>query len=273
MKIKTLIKHVVPPVLIHFKNLVINGKPKFAYSGNYANWQAAKKESKGYEADNILEKCKQALLKVKNGDAVAERDSVLFDKVQYSWPVLAALQHITLANNGHLNVLDFGGSLGTTYFANKFFLNGLTTLSWTIVEQEHYVTCGKKYFENNELKFSYSIDESLNKNSNLILSGVLQCLDKPFDYLKQFLTYNFKYILIDRTAFINDKQRITILNIPAYIYQASYPLWFFNEEEFLAIFTEKYELLADFDSEVDGTMQSEDKKQLYWKGYFFKLKS
>ena len=32
---------------------------------------------------NVLEKCKNALLKVKNGEAAYERDSVLFNQIQY----------------------------------------------------------------------------------------------------------------------------------------------------------------------------------------------
>lgn len=42
----------------------------------------------------------EATLKVKRGEAVFERDSVLFDEIQYSWPVTAAL-----IRNGRLHLL------------------------------------------------------------------------------------------------------------------------------------------------------------------------
>jgi len=42
--------------------------------------------STGYDSERILGKVRDSLLKVKRGEAVYERDSVLFDKVQYSWP-------------------------------------------------------------------------------------------------------------------------------------------------------------------------------------------
>ena len=61
----------------------------------------------------------RALIKVKNGDAVFERDSVIFDKIHYSFPLLSALSLTALNHNSTLNVLDFGGSLGSAYFQNK----------------------------------------------------------------------------------------------------------------------------------------------------------
>ena len=45
---------------------------------------------------------------MKNGEAVYERDSVLFDEIQYSWGLLAGLQKAALENDGKLCVLDFG---------------------------------------------------------------------------------------------------------------------------------------------------------------------
>ena len=40
---------------------------------------------------NIFEKTKQSLLKVKNGEAVYERDSVLFDKKEYPYAIISSL--------------------------------------------------------------------------------------------------------------------------------------------------------------------------------------
>jgi hypothetical protein len=59
---------------------------------------ALNQQSHGYDNDTILKKCKDALLKVKNGEAVYERYSVLFDKVQHSFPVLAGLLRAAIAN-------------------------------------------------------------------------------------------------------------------------------------------------------------------------------
>ncbi len=57
--------------------------------------------------------------------------------------------------------------------------------------------------------------------------------------------------------------------VPEHIYPASFPCWFFNEEEFLNFFLHKYELVADFNSSDENAI-TRDNKKLYWKGFFFK---
>ena len=119
-KIKNTLKAFIPPIIIaalrRLRNLSQN---QVIWSGNYTTWEEAQAKCSGYDSDNILEKVKTSLLKVKNGEAVYERDSVLFEDIQYSWAVLAGLQRAALENNGNLCVLDFGGSLGSSYYQNK----------------------------------------------------------------------------------------------------------------------------------------------------------
>ena len=152
MKIK--LKHLLPPIFISLYKKIFPKKPNAGmWSGNYTTWKNAKENCSGYDAANILEKCKKALLKVKNGEAVYERDSVVFDKIQYSWGLLVGLQKAAIKSNNKLCVLDFGGSLGSTYYQNKAMLSGLKKLEWCIVEQAHFVDCGNQNFENEQLKF------------------------------------------------------------------------------------------------------------------------
>ena len=275
MAIKSVIKQLLPPIILHTKQLITKKKTKQNFSGNYQSWVAAQKESSGYDANNILEKCKQSLLKIKNGEAVYERDSVLLNKVQYPWPVLVALQHIAIANHKNLSVIDFGGSLGSTYFQIKKFITNLNQLNWTVVEQNQFVTCGKTFFEDQELNFEYSIKAALAKQKShcIMLSGVLQYLENPYQFLNEVLSHNFEYILFDRTSFIDEKQCITVQNVPNQIYEASYPTWFFNEPDFLKVFETKYEQLSSFNSNFDGDFLNENGKKVQWKGFFFKLKT
>src|ERR1700710_2101728 len=119
-------KQFIPPF---FFTLVKKGG-KYGWKGGYKNWQDAGNSSYHYDDAEILEKVKQALIKVRNGEAVFERDSVLFSEIQYSWPLLSALLWIITINKGKLKVADFGGSLGSTYFQNRKFLLGASVLQW-----------------------------------------------------------------------------------------------------------------------------------------------
>jgi putative methyltransferase (TIGR04325 family) len=255
----------------------IKRKKRAAYGwfGDYKTWAQAANDSKGYAADNILEKTRTALLKIKRGEAVYERDSVTFDTKQYPFPVISSLLYIATANSNKLNVIDFGGSLGSTWFQVKDFLNNLSPVCWNIVEQQEYVTCGRELFEDEKLKFNYSIEECINlqKPNVILLSSVIQYLEKPHDFLQSLLAYEIEYILVDRTAFIkSDKDRLTRQIVPPEIYEATYPAWFFNEKRFLSHFVPKYEIIAEFTSYVEGesVIQIDNRPIGYDKGFLLK---
>lgn len=241
--------------------------------GNYPDWASAEKLCTGYNSENILETVKNAVVKVKNGDAVYERDSVLFDEIQYSQPLIDAFKKIAKENSQLLDVVDFGGSLGSSFFQNRSFLSDIKQLRWSVVEQKHFVDSGKQYIEGEQLKFYYSIDDALivQKPQVLFLSSVIQYFEKPYDLIEKCLTYDFDYIIIDRTAFIeSENERITIQIVPEFIYKASYPAWFFNEEKFINAFAPYYKLINEFDSKFDPREQLDDKVWSYRKGFTFK---
>ncbi len=261
-----MIKDFLPPIAVRLLTGLLYG-----WSGNYSTWQEAQKKCPGYNSDIIFNKVKNALLKVKNGEAVFERDSVLFDKVQYSFPLLSALSQAALNSNLKLNVLDFGGSLGSAYFQNRNLFKHIEEFKWNIIEQEHFVTEGKKTFENNELSFYYTIDECLmNQKINVLLLGsVLQYIKKPYNLLDDLLSKKMEYIIIDRTpVFVSDDERITIQKVPKKIYEAQYPCRILSENKIIDKITKSgYELI--FDSESNERMNL---KEAHLKGYFFKLK-
>ena len=83
-KIKEIIKILIPPIIsILYRKIGSNQSLK--WSGRYAKWDDALMQCTGYENDSILEKCKISLLKVKNGEKAYERDSVVFDQIDYCW--------------------------------------------------------------------------------------------------------------------------------------------------------------------------------------------
>lgn len=255
----------IPPALMN----VLRGLRGITWSGNYASWAEAQKVSTGYDQKAILESVKDSLLKVKNGEAAYERDGVLFDEIQYSWPLLAILIWITTQSNGKLNLVDFGGSLGSTYFHHRLFLDSLPKLFWNIIEQKHFVDAGKKYFENESLKFFYDIESCLRTSSpnTILLSSVIQYLEKPYELLRKIKSMGFEFIVFDRTPFAKGgKERLTVQKIPASIYKASYPCWFFDKRKFLAILNDKYELIAKYDALDKANIPST------FEGYLFRSK-
>ncbi|TGK79437.1 methyltransferase, TIGR04325 family [Leptospira bourretii] len=223
------------------------------FYGNFSKWEDAVKQCSGYASEGILEKVKNSLLKVKNGEAVYERDSVLFDEIHYSLPLLVSLLYVSSENNGKLNLLDFGGSLGSTFFQNRKFLNGLSFCKWSIVEQPHFVRCGIEHFQNEKLAFFNTIKEAVKENRpNVILfSSTIQYLENPQSILEQVSELNFDYIIFDRTPLIygNVEERIMIQRVPEEIYKAEIPIRFMNYRTLLSFVNKSYELFSEFDAD------------------------
>lgn len=231
---KKIAKSFIPPIFLE-----ITRKLRFSdegWQGNYRSWHEAAQDSDGYSDQKIFNLVKQAAMMVKNGEAVYERDGIIFDRIQYSWPALSGILLAAARNGGNLNVIDFGGGLGSSYFQNRKFLNYINLHSWNVVEQKHFVEFGNKHFADEKLSFSISIEECLKASApdTFLLSGVVQYLESPFELLKRIAGIKLNLLIIDRTTFINgSKTRIAIQKVSKLISGASYPIWLFNEKEFL----------------------------------------
>jgi len=238
----------LPPVLfIRLKSLLKRG---IYYSGLYPSWSSARSLASGYDAAHILERVKAATLKIKAGEAVSERDSILFDRIDHPFPVLSGMLRAAMENGNRLSVLDFGGSLGSTYYQCRSFLTVIEALHWNIVEQEHYVRCGRECFETEQLRFYYTIAECMKsaEPNAALLSSVLQYVPEPGAVLTELVQSGIKYIVFDRTPFSDlETDRLTIQHVPPSIYPASYPCWVFGQTRFLRVFHGRYELVAQFD--------------------------
>lgn len=259
-------------------------KPKLASKSNTENvapitweiagdtWDEVNALCTGYATDEILNKCKESLHQVKTGQAEYERDSVLFDSKQYSTGLLVGLL-LASKDNKTLNVLDFGGSLGTTYFQNRDILEGVH-INWVIVEQPEFVKVGREHFQSENLKFCISVQEALLnfKPDVIILSGVLQCINLPSIY-EELINVGARYILVDRTSFNKKGQKLIVKqNVPEYIYKASYPMHVFEKNEFLSKFV-TYENLMEFPSYCEPSEFYINKDVIIeWLGFVFKKK-
>ena len=234
MTLKELVSLLSPPLLLQVYGRLRPGAPRL--SGEYRSWEEAVSASTGYGDDMILEKTRLALLKVKNGDAAYERDSVVFADIQHAWPLLAGLLWVAARSGGTLNVLDFGGSLGSTYFQNRAFLRRVPGVLWNIIEQPRHVETGRQWFEDECLRFYFRVEDCLAETQPnvILLSSVLQYLEHPYELLGQLLRLPCDHVIIDRTPIWGGPaDRLCVQYVPRRIYRASYPSWIFSEQRLL----------------------------------------
>lgn len=248
---KEILKLLCPPILQKTITAIRNNQIRF--SGDYASWNEAQKDSTGYDTQQIAQQVLESSRKVTTGEAIFERDSVCFFEENYRWPLLSCLLLIANNQKNQLSITDFGGALGSLYFQHRALLSSINQLNWSVVEQPHFVDMGQKEFQNEELNFHFTLAESIQSTSSntVLLSSVLQYLEYPQELLKQIAEMRIHYILIDRTPFIDsDRDRLTVQSIPKNIYAASYPAWFFSAIKFDRLMQELgYQCICNFDCE------------------------
>jgi putative methyltransferase (TIGR04325 family) len=143
--------------------------------------------------------------------------------------------------------VDFGGSLGSAYWQHRRFLDPLD-VRWAVVEQPHFVARGRERFTDARLSFheTTAAARAASGAQLLLLSSVLQYLERPYDALAQFIDEGFPFVLIDRTPLLADRDRLTVQRVPRWIYPASYPCWFLSRARLLAAVAPRYEVVAEF---------------------------
>jgi putative methyltransferase (TIGR04325 family) len=242
-----LLKELAPPILHSLRWYSF----KYGWKGHYKTYEEAKQKCKGYDEDHILNRIIETTHKVKNEEVAYERDGILYDTVQMNFPLLKTLLYIASKNNNELTLIDFGGSLGTTYYQNYPYLKHLKKIKWCIIEQPKFVEAGKKHFENEHIKFYGSIQECMAENDPqlFLICSVLQYIEKPYQLLDEVVNTKIPYIMLDYVGYNNrNSDRITIQHVPPVFYgiEASYPCYFFNRAKIQDKLCERYEKEHDF---------------------------
>jgi putative methyltransferase (TIGR04325 family) len=238
-------QRVLPPILWNALRQASGRTLRF--DGPYPDWSGALARCEGFESPEILQQVRAATLEVINGEAAFEQDGIAFRDAKEPGAALASLLLAAACDGGELSVLDFGGALGSHYLRWRPFLDAVPTLRWCVVEQPHFVSCGRELFGAKEAPvFVERIAAAAEYRPNAVLaSSVLQYLSEPHAALSELLSLAPRVIVVDRTPFsLGDRDMILRQRVPASIYRASYPMWLFSWPEFARRLEAEYDLIG-----------------------------
>ena len=220
----------------------------------------AASRSDGWSSKAIIDKTLPNALKVRDGLIAFEQDGVVRKTIVYS-PTILAFLHLVHARSNHIiNLIDFGGGLGTNYFQNRKILKRLpnTKIRWNVVEQDTFADLGMTHFANTELTFNKTLEDLLSGPPShfggLLFSGSLQCVPTPFSLLEEAIEAGINIIAMDRLLLSPTRQHAVYIQHPDpnIYYSASYPVWCFAKDVFIAWFGYRgFKLVEHFTSDPD----------------------
>ena len=259
MTLKKFVMNCVPPILLE-KTRKMRGFVVF--DGDFKTWANAQAHSTGYDAPLILSKVRNAVQQVVDGKAAYERDSVVFQTLEYEMPLLACLLYVAASNDQRLTVADFGGSLGSTYLQHRSAIPVNIKLRWNVVELPHFVKCGRENYTTDQLAFYDTLEEceAAENPDVILLSSVLHYLPDPHAFMRSLLKLKARFILIDKTPLFDSPDRLTVQNVPSSIYKASYPAWFLNASRLLNEIADRFKPMIEFDSVYAYRLDGQDVK-------------
>jgi putative methyltransferase (TIGR04325 family) len=225
-KLKSLLRNILPYCLVtHLQQRRSDLRFEFGYS----KWEEVVARSSGYSKSNILDTVEKSVREMIASGRGWERDGVLFSAIRLSHPVLSSLL-LAIKPDQTLDVVDFGGGLGTTYFQNIDVLSkNDVRVKWTILEQDNFVAVGSELFKSNfSLNFVEFNDSFTQANPDILLFGSVLCyLENPYEILVEAIKRcNFPdFVVIDRTLFVEESENVYGVQIvSSNIYRASLPL-------------------------------------------------
>lgn len=229
---------------------VRNSKSHLEYSGPYDSWESAVQNSVGYESEVVLEKVALAVRRVLSGHAAYERDGTCFSVKPEKDTLSQILENKAVSKS---KIVDFGGSLGSSFISNRNLLQ-LREVEYIVIEQENFTHAGRDIANEFQLPILFEsklVNENLQDVDILVLSSVLQYLENYEEVIRQLISFKPKSVIIDRTPFIDGESQIFVQENNGY-YQpkVSYPVRHLNEGSLIKCLTGykvAMEWLSDFD--------------------------
>lgn len=260
------LRRFTPPLVI---DLVDRWNPRaIRLDDTVKTWAEALAASDGYASQVVAERVAVATREVVGGRAAFERDGVAFAAAEFNWPVITHLLWVA-AEKGRLRVIDFGGSLGSIFWQHRSFFRNVSEVSWTVVEQPHFVAKGRAEFETPQLHFA-TFDELLSRPVEadiVLLSSVLQYLPEPIMVTELLTASGAEYVLIDKTPVIERADSVVaVQKVPKSIYPVSYPLWLFSSSDLDRITPKPWKARAMWD--CPGPHRTKNGIGVTWKGRF-----
>lgn len=251
--VKALARRVTPPLIWDAASRVRRRAVPAVFDGPLTSWAEAEALATGWESPAIVDKTLALSLKMRDGEIAFQQDTLVHERVTYSPTILAFLARAS-ATGTPLDIIDFGGSLGTNYYQNRAIIapaEARGSLKWRVVELPKTVALGRKHFANETLRFyddwQSAADEA--HDPKMLFTGSFQCVPDPLTLLDEVAGRHIPLIAFDRLLVSPAAaHEVYVQRPPARYYAATMPVWCFSRSAFEAEMAARgYDLIAEFE--------------------------
>ena len=238
MKIKYLIKRLMPAVLLDFYRSV----PRKVWRGSYRNFSEIPKSALGTRSDNWADAGLNTAQDASAQGGLLDLHPMHFGQ-DLLLPFLGAVR--CHQNGGKLTVLDFGGGAGIGYIRLLPNLVGSFQLDYHIVDLDWASKRGPSLFgTDTRIHFHRSLPNNLPGLDIIHINNVLQLIEDYAGLLAKLWAYDAPYVLLGELYVGNFSTFASVLkdNFSTFASllnddsEVVCPYWFFNLDEVINLF-------------------------------------
>jgi putative methyltransferase (TIGR04325 family) len=196
------------------------------------SWESAVRKSSGYESVIVVEPIVAAARRLQSN---SQTSNVLNSRYQQiAAGMLFSISQERFSSGEPIRVLDVGGA-GADYFHQFQEFAPQINFDWTVLETPALAEAMANEFGRDlpNLRWLDSVENTNESYDVIVCSGVLQCVEKPFELLES-LVEKSKFVIINRIPLVESPEHFfAVQSIITKGKRASYPVHFFSEKVFL----------------------------------------
>lgn len=231
IRIKDILKELIPPFLYRIYNSIISGLNKgYIWEGIYKNFKEIPAIGDGYNDRKIISEVYSAtysLINESNNESYLQSNELENSIL----PIIVATLLEERRNN--IKILDFGGGMGKEYIYVMNSILEKKKIDYYIIEKENVCKEGEKlYSSEDRVFFLHNLPDHIKEFDIVFICSSLQYVENYRDLLVQLMTYHPKYFLFTK---------LSAGDIPTYascqinLGNNKIPYWFLNIEEIIGI--------------------------------------
>lgn len=233
------------------------------WEGVYASFGEAPASGKGFDGETWISNSLQKIASLRDE---AAQGCVVPPPGNYRHCLLPLLAALVYNEQGRARILDFGGSIGFTYYQTLCGLPQRDKLEYHIVERENVCRAGREFFkaENGGPEFFAELPQGESAYDIVYMGSAMQYVEDWKGLLARLCALSRKHLLL---VDVPAGTIPTFVSVQHY-YGAKIPVWFFDLREILhaadssgyePIFASAYQPLV-LGAEQDLPMKNFEKK-------------